>query len=312
MPTQTPIAPSIIVHGGAWAIPASQTVASREGVEAAASLGYDLLNSGASALDAVEAAVRALEDNPVFDAGVGSCLNSAGGVEMDAAIMTDSVEATIRFGAVAALSNACNPISVARAVMERTPHCLLVGEGADAFAKEVGAEGASVEELVTPAAVEEWQRFKRYSAAVNDLFNSGHDTVGAVVRDANGTLACATSTGGITYKRVGRVGDSPIIGAGLFCEDGVGACSTTGHGESILKVGLARTALLFMESRSPGQAAEVALAKMKKRTGGCGGIVLLDNNGEWSADFTTTKMAWAAVGKDGVLKSGIDREHLKL
>lgn len=224
--------------------------------------------------------------------------------------MTDG--SSIQLGAVAALSEARNPISVARAVMERTPHCLLVGEGADRFAREIGAKMATVAELVTPAAVEEWNRYDRYGSAVADLFNSGHDTVGAVARDDQGRLACATSTGGITFKRVGRVGDSPIVGAGLFCEDGVGACSTTGHGESILKAGLARTAVLLMDMQGlgPHQAAGMALAKMKKRTGGCGGIVMLDKNGEWAREFTTTRMAWAAVGKDGLLKSGVDRPDM--
>lgn len=304
---------SIIVHGGAWAIPDSQKAASRSGVEAAALAGQKVLLAGGSSLDAVEAAVRQLESDATFDAGHGSCLNAARGVEMDASIMTDTKAFGVQAGAVAAVSRARHPISLARAVMEHTPHVLLVGVGADRFAKEVDAEIVDgVEELVTREAVEEWERFERYGAAVEELFNRGagrgHDTVGAVARDGEGRLACATSTGGITFKRVGRVGDSPVVGAGLFCERGVGACSTTGHGESILKVGLARLAVLNMEflEMDVWRAVEKAVERMRGKTGGCGGVVMLDANGEWARAFSTERMAWACIAKDGVLRSGID------
>lgn len=307
-PTHT-TPPSIIVHGGAWSIPTSQTAPTLSGVRAAALAGTVVLQSGGSALDAVEAAVNLLETDPTFDAGRGSCLNAERGIEMDAGIMTADVN-SVHAGAVAAVSRVKHPVSLARLVMERTPHVLLVGAGADGFAKEVGAEVvAGVAELVTEEGVREWERFDQYGGVVEKLFNGGHDTVGAVARDGKGRLACATSTGGITYKKVGRVGDSPVIGAGYFCESGVGACSTTGHGESILKVGLARLAVMYAEM---GEAADVAveraLGRMREKTGGCGGVVMLDAEGEWARGFTTERMAWACVGKDGVLRSGIDRD----
>lgn len=301
--------PSIIVHGGAWAIPDSAKQACKRGVEAAAQAGHAVLLSGGSALDAVEAAVRVLEDNPAFDAGIGSCLTAAGNVEMDAAVMTDGAEGP-RSGAVAGVSGARHPISVARKVMEETPHCLLIGEGAERFLDEVGGERAEKRELITAAMFEEWERFDRYGSAVEELFNGGHDTVGAVARDASGRMAVGTSTGGITFKRMGRVGDSPIVGAGLVCEWGVGGVSTTGHGESILKVGLARlvTTLMEMKGMKGKEAVKESLERMRKRTGGCGGLILLDADGEYVRGFTTNRMAWAAIGKDGLLKSGVDRD----
>lgn len=302
--------PSIIVHGGAWAIPDHTKQACRRGVESAAQAAHAVLVSGGSALDAVETAIRILEDDAVFDAGVGSCLTAAGGVEMDAAVMTDGVEGP-ESGAVAGVSTTRHPISVARKVMEKTPHCLLVGAGAERFVEEIGGERAEKGELVTEGMAEEWERFDRYGSAVEELFNGGgHDTVGAIARDARGRMAVGTSTGGITYKRVGRVGDSPIVGAGLVCEWRVGGVSTTGHGESILKMGLARlvTALMEMRGMRGKEAVREALDRMRKRTGGCGGVILLDAEGEYVRDFTTNRMAWAAIGKDGVLKSGVDRD----
>ncbi|PXF45169.1 Isoaspartyl peptidase/L-asparaginase [Gracilariopsis chorda] len=298
--------PVIIVHGGAWAIPDADKNATEASVRRAASIGYELLKQSNSSLDAVEAAVRHLEDDPLFDAGTGSCLTEEGTVEMDAAIMHEPASG-LRSGAVAAISNTANPVSVARAVMEKTQHCLVVGRGADAFANHMGMAGATPQQLVTAEAQKEWKNLRRFGNAVQTLFN-GHDTVGAVAMDVYGNLACATSTGGITGKMLGRVGDSPLFGSGLFCDREAGACSTTGHGESIMQVCLARTALALVELRAmgPGQACKTALNKMKQRTGGCGGIILIDAKGNVSHAFTTKRMAWASVDRSGVLASGID------
>ena len=178
----------------------------------------------------------------------GSVLNAAGKVEMDALIMDGK---TLRSGSVAALSGVRNPVTLARRVMDSTPHCLLVGDGAQAFAVEQGIEIVPTESLVTEEAVKQYAEYKQqYKSVVGDLFNDpkGHDTVGAVAYDAAGNIACATSTGGITGKRVGRVGDSPLVGSGGFADNMAGGCSSTGHGESIIPVQLCARAVQSMET----------------------------------------------------------------
>eukprot|EP00178_Gracilaria_changii_P012905 TRINITY_DN3634_c0_g1_i1.p2 TRINITY_DN3634_c0_g1~~TRINITY_DN3634_c0_g1_i1.p2 ORF type:complete len:316 (-),score=47.13 TRINITY_DN3634_c0_g1_i1:363-1310(-) len=298
--------PVIIVHGGAWAIPDATAEATEASVRRAASIGHSLLTHSHSALDAVEAAVRHLEQDPLFDAGIGSCLTETGTVEMDAAVMFDAAKG-LRSGAVACVSNCIHPISVARGVMEQTPHCMLVGRGADAFSNHLGLGSATSEQLVSSEAMKEWKNLRRFGNAVHTLFN-GHDTVGAVAMDIHGNLASATSTGGITGKKLGRVGDSPIFGSGLFCDRDVGACSTTGHGESIMQVCLAKNALALVEWRnlSAEQACKSALQRMEQKTGGCGGIIMVDAKGNVSHACTTKRMAWASIDKSGALTSGID------
>ncbi|CAN8061669.1 unnamed protein product [Agarophyton chilense] len=288
--------PVIIVHGGAWAIPDATVEATEASVRRAASIGHALLTQSQSALDAVEAAVCHLEQDPLFDAGIGSCLTETGTVEMDAAVMYDDFPHGLRSGAVACLSNSIHPISVARGVMEQTQHCLLVGRGADTFSNHLGLGGASSEQLVSSDALKEWKNLRRFGNAVQALFN-GHDTVGAVAMDVHGNLASATSTGGITGKKLGRVGDSPIFGSGLFCDKSVGACSTTGHGESIMQVCLARNALALVELRnlSPEQACKNALQKMEQKTGGCGGIIMVDAKGNVSHACTTKRSSLGAI-----------------
>ena len=228
--------PTIAVHGGAWAIPDDLRQASLDGVGRATALGWEALTSNGSAVDAVEAAVRYLEEDPAFDAGRGAVLTSAGTVELDAVIMDGR---DLSAGAVASLGPVLNPVSVARAVMERSEHVLLCGAGADAFAREIGVEASSADDLVTAAAREEYEQMKTYPTTVETLFNAraqlGHDTVGAVAVDADGNVAAATSTGGITFKRPGRVGDSPILGSGCLADNATGCISTTGHGESLMR-----------------------------------------------------------------------------
>mmetsp|Transcript_37423 Transcript_37423/g.60593 ORF Transcript_37423/g.60593 Transcript_37423/m.60593 type:complete len:306 (-) Transcript_37423:88-1005(-) len=299
--------PAIIVHGGAWSIPDDAVTASVHGVEKAASVGYEALINGRTALDAVEAAVRNLEDDPIFDAGTGSVLNEDGVVELDSIIMNGK---TLSCGAVACVKNIKNPVSLARLVMEKTPHILLVGEGANKFAAQNGVDEVEPEELVTPAAVEEWKRFKQYSQTVDSLFNkSGQrpsDTVGCVAIDKDGNIACGTSTGGITAKRAGRVGDSPIVGCGAYADNAVGGVSTTGHGESIMKVTLARHVLYLMEERKlgPSEAAHAALDYMRTKVDGCGGVIVIDSKGNIGHAFSTKRMAWASYS-EGTLASGI-------
>lgn len=299
----TEIKPTILIHGGAWAIPDHLVKDSVDGAKDAAKAGYTVLRKETgSALDAVEAAVCCLEDNPAFDAGTGAVLNQAGEVELDAIIMEGK---ELRTGCVACVQNIKHPVNLARHVMEKTDHVMLVGQGANLFAKEMGIQEVPTSELVTPEAVRYWEEYSKYKVAVKDLFNNriianeGHDTVGAVAIDRHGNVACATSTGGITGKRVGRVGDSPIIGSGAYCDNTIGAVSTTGHGESIMKVMLARLVLQYIEQGlSTQNAAEKALQFMEKRVGGAGGVIAVNKEGEIGKHFTTERMVWAALCED--------------
>ncbi|XP_015218628.2 isoaspartyl peptidase/L-asparaginase isoform X2 [Lepisosteus oculatus] len=245
---QRKMKPVIVVHGGAWAIPDAMSGASVRGVKAAAWGGFSVLKQGGSCLDAVEQAVRVMEDDPVFDAGHGAVLNADCEVELDAIIMDGE---TLAAGAVSSIRNISNPVTLARSVMEKTDHVMLTDRGADRFANSLGMPRVSTEALVTEDERRKWEHYQKYAKGVKDLFNSqwvqGHDTVGAVALDCRGNVACATSTGGIRNKMVGRVGDSPIIGSGGYADNFSGAASCTGHGESIMKVTLARLILFHME-----------------------------------------------------------------
>jgi L-asparaginase / beta-aspartyl-peptidase len=246
-------------------------------------------------LDAVEAAVRVLEDDPVFDAGVGSVLNSVGKIEMDAFIMNG---ATLQSGAIASVNNVKNPITLARRVMDSTPHCMIVGEGANAFAEEQDLAIPDSNILLTEESRIAYEQFK-YEGAVDHFFNKpthGHDTVGAVAFDCNGDLACGTSTGGITGKRPGRVGDSPLIGCGGYADNASGACSSTGHGESIMAVLLCQRAILMADAgMTPNEATQAALKYMFARTKGRGGLIMIDKSGAVGHFGSTERMAWASA-----------------
>ncbi|CAG7835826.1 unnamed protein product [Allacma fusca] len=293
--------PVIVIHGGAWAIPDSLVASSLAGVQAAAQAGWKILSSGGSAVDAVEATIVVLENDPTFDAGTGSVLTTDGTVEMDAIIMEGE---NLNLGAVACLGNVKNPIRVARLVMEKTDHTLLVGQGALEFAKEIGVPTISTESLATPAGWAELERFKTYNKAVRGNFSerqgygklSGHDTVGCVALDKRGLLACGTSTGGITGKRCGRVGDSPLVGCGAYADKTAGAVSCTGHGESISKVCLARRILENCEQGIESEEAiQHGLSFMRRRVGNAGGAVCIDRKGNPGIGFNTARMAWAAI-----------------
>ena len=303
--------PTIAVHGGAWAIPDDLRQASLDGVGRATALGWEALTSTGSAVDAVEAAVRYLEEDPAFDAGRGAVLTSAGTVELDAVIMDGR---DLSAGAVASLGPVLNPVSVARAVMERSEHVLLCGAGADAFAREIGVEASSADDLVTAAAREEYEQMKTYPTTVETLFNAraqlGHDTVGAVAVDGEGNVAAATSTGGITFKRPGRVGDSPILGSGCLADNAAGCISTTGHGESLMRYTLASRCLASIErdGSAPDAALAAALAGMLDRLRGCGGAVCLDAAGAPGIAFSTERMAWGfRDASSGGVRHGVDR-----
>lgn len=290
---------AIIVHGGAWSIPENMVKDSISGTEEAVKIGWEILLKGGAALDAVEKAVNCMEENPVFDAGKGAALNERGNVELDAIIIDG---ATLNTGAVAGVKNIIHTVSLARIIMEKTEHVFVIGEGANLIAKENGFEEISEEELITESALNEWKQFK-FRGAVNTLYNV--DTVGAVALDSFGNIVAATSTGGITGKKIGRVGDSPIIGAGAYADSKIGGASATGHGESILKVMLSRNAIENLkQGLSPSEAAKLSLKDMKNRVDGHGGLILLDKLGNIGFHFTTEKMVWAYI-KNDKLVSGI-------
>jgi beta-aspartyl-peptidase (threonine type) len=288
--------PVIIVHGGAWDIPDRLVDANISGVENAVGKGWKVLNGKGSALDAVVAAVNALEDNPTFDAGIGSVLTEDGTVEMDALIMDG---ATLGAGSVAGLRDVRHPINLARLVMEKTPHVLMIGEGAQRLADKYKVERLTQDKLVTDEARHELAEWLKKKA------QKGHDTVGAVALDHKGNIAAATSTGGMTGKMVGRVGDVPIVGCGGYADNRVGGASATGHGESIIKVNLTKLVLNYAETGTPIQdATDKATAYMKNRVNGTGGVIALDAKGNIGHSFTTKRMVWATAA-NGKIASGI-------
>lgn len=284
--------PALIVHGGAWSIPDQLNEPHLTGVKRAIDLVYPLLAEGLSAFDAVEKAVNLLEEDPTFDAGRGSFLNSIGEIEMDAIIM-DGL--TMKFGAVGAVQNILHPVSVARLVMEKTEHALLVGSGAQRFAIEQGFEILEPVTLLTERELEFYQSIRNDPAFTTRKPFEPHPTgtVGAVALDCNGNLAAATSTGGTPRKLPGRVGDSPLPGCGTYADNETAAASATGWGESIMRVCLTKTACDLAGNMDAIGAAELALAQMKRRVDGLGGLILIDREGHYGFAYNTRKMAFA-------------------
>ncbi|HVX96565.1 MAG TPA: isoaspartyl peptidase/L-asparaginase [Polyangia bacterium] len=281
--------PAIVVHGGAGARPAQgpEADAARAGCESAAAAGHAILAAGGCAVDAVQRAVRALEDDERFNAGRGSCLTRAGTVEMDAAIM---IGAGLRAGAVGAVTGVRNPIDLARRVLDDGEHVLLVGAGALEFARETGVALTAPDHHVTEKARADLARELARRAPA-----SGGGTVGAVAVDAAGHVAAATSTGGMVGKRPGRVGDTPLPGAGTYADDEAGAASATGHGERIIQVALTKTAIELLRAGLPApEAAARALASLD-RVAGRAGLIVVDRHGGTAAVFNTASMAWAAL-----------------
>jgi len=284
---------AIAVHGGAGAVPRAALTAGREaayrkGLEAALDEGYAVLERGGSSLDAVSTAVRILEDDPLFNAGHGAALTRDGAAELDAAIMDGR---QMRAGAVASVRHVKNPVELARRVMEKSRHVLLVGAGAEEFALEENFTLVPNQYFRTAERLEQLEAEQR-GTRVSDLVPSTRGTVGAVARDAAGNLAAATSTGGMTNKRPGRVGDSPIIGAGTYAKNGVCAVSATGHGEYFIRAVAAHHVCAAVEYR--GLRLEAAVKEMLhqilRALGGDGGLIAVDRDGALVLDFSTDGM----------------------
>jgi L-asparaginase / beta-aspartyl-peptidase len=337
-----PVNPSLIVHGGAFAVADSAIEACKAGCREALAAGWKILSSGGSALDAVEAAVVSLEDNPEYDAGTGSHLNRDGHVSLDAIIMEGR---TLRSGAVAAVERIRNPIRLARKVMEASHHMLLAGAGAERFALDQGFALCRPEDLIIERERRAWKLCRRFGhqRQFHDpvfLFSSAYSqklaaasssagqpaprpqpgllqsgppsklqeggTVGAVAMDRDGRLFAATSTGGTCSKVPGRVGDSPMIGCGCYADVDAGGVSSTGWGEAIMKIVMAKTAVEMLRAGSAAQkAAEESIRLLSARTGGTGGIILLDRNGTPAFAFNTPHLVWGVASPDGSFRVGV-------
>jgi beta-aspartyl-peptidase (threonine type) len=296
-----PTNPVLVVHGGAWAIPDDMVDAHLNGVRNAAAAGWRVLERGGSALDAVEEAVVVLEDDETFDAGRGSFLNRDGKVQLDAFIMDG---ATLRGGGVGCVERLRNPVRAARKILSDSPHLYFVAEGAERFAAEHGIALCRNEDLIVPREVD---RLRAYQARAstgsdgNDLFAPvisddmlSHDTVGAIALDRDGNVAASTSTGGTLNKAPGRLGDSSLIGCGCYADNLSAAASTTGWGEPIMKLVLAKWAADRVESGSlPEWVAKEAMNYLQQRLNGHGGIILLDAEGRFGIAHNTPRMAWA-------------------
>ena len=301
---------AFVVHGGAGTIERDKMTLEREkeyrsGIERALKTGYNILQGGGSSLDAVESAIRTLEDDPHFNAGKGAVFTSAGVNELDAAIMDGK---TLKAGAVASVRRIKNPVSLARLVMEKSPHVMLDCAGAEAFAKEQGIELVDPKYFFTQ---ERWDALQKIQKAAKEGGGVGgkqfvitdqdqHGTVGAAALDQQGNLAAATSTGGTTNKWPGRIGDSPVIGAGTYANNATCAVSATGDGEYFIRavVGHEISSLIEYRGMSVQDAADAVIKKVGD-LGGTGGLIAVDRNGEVAMPFNTSGMYRGRVDPTG-------------
>ena len=300
----------LVIHGGAGTIERGSMTAEKEreyraGLERALTAGYEILKRGGSSLDATEAAVRVLEDDPRFNAGRGSVFTSAGTNEMDASIMDGK---TLKAGAVGSVKQIKNPIGLARLIMEKSPHVMLDCAGAEAFAKANGIELVDQKYFFTQ---ERWDALQKVKAAEKHHASGDgksfiitdqdrHGTVGAVALDQDGNLAAATSTGGTTNKMPGRIGDTPVIGAGTYANNQTCAVSCTGDGEYFIRVAAAHEVSALMQHRGIKlqEAAQTAL-DIVKQLGGTGGLIAIDKAGQIALPFNTNGMYRGYVDPKG-------------
>lgn len=312
----------LVIHGGAGTIErgrmtAEQEQAYRAKLKEALQVGYDVIKQHGSALDAVEKTVNVLEDSPLFNAGKGAVFTHDGKNELDAAVMDGK---TLSAGAVAGVTTLRNPISAARAVMEKSEHVLLAREGAEAFAKEVGLAIVDPSYFYTKERWDGLQRARQQDAAKKQVNKATErlgggiqdykfGTVGCVALDDQGNLAAGTSTGGMTNKKFGRIGDSPIIGAGTYANNASVAVSCTGWGEFYIRnvVAYDIAALMEYKNLSVKEAAETSLAKVEKG-GGNGGLIALDKDGNMAMPFNTSGMYRGAVTAEGVVEVEIYKD----
>ncbi len=290
-----------MVHGGAGALDnvKDEKIAVRylDSIRRILEHGRDVMELGGSALQAVEACASLLEDDPVFNAGCGSVLNEDGHVEMDAAIMDGQ---TLLAGAVAAVDGIANPIQLARRVMTESEHVMLIAEGAMRFADHCGVPRVPSNYFFTKERIEQLElaRLKHKIMLDHDEAEDGinedqkYGTIGAIARDPQGNLAAATSTGGIVNKRQGRVGDSPIVGAGVYADNETCAVSATGYGEEFMRTVISKTIADFVDMKGMDavEATEAGIEYLKRKVNGRGGVIVIDHKGNCSSGFTTKKM----------------------
>lgn len=297
---------TLVIHGGAGTILKENMTpelenAYNEKLTEALKVGYELLENGGTSLDAVTETIKVLEDSPLFNAGKGAVFTSEGRNELDASIMDGK---TMMAGAVASITTVKNPILAARAVMENTEHVMLVGKGAEEFAESQNLEIVDNEYFKTEKRWEQIQKIKSEEENKGSIkstnFDEKHGTVGAVALDQYGNLAAGTSTGGMTNKKFGRVGDSPIIGAGTYANNQSCAVSATGHGEFFIRYTVARdiAALMEYQSLSLEDAAEKVILEKLVELGGSGGIIAVDAQGNFAMPFNTAGM-YRGVAQDG-------------
>ncbi len=305
----------LAVHGGAGVIERGSMTPEREvryrtALEDALRAGYAVIQNGGSALDAVTATITPLEDSPLFNAGKGAVFTNEGTVELDASIMDG---ATLNAGAVAGVKTVKNPVLLARRVMEASPHVLLTGKGAETFADEQGFEAVENDYFYTEhrreALRQAQERERSTSGALPEAWQMT-GTVGAVARDRDGHLAAATSTGGMTNKRWGRVGDSPIIGAGTYADDATCAVSATGHGEYFIRLAIAHDIAARMRhgGTSLAESADDVIHGRLTDLGGTGGVIAIDKDGHVAMPFNTPGMFRGTIDADGNVTVEIYRE----
>ena len=300
---------SLMVHGGAGALDnvKDDKTAFRylDSIRRTLEHGRDVMELGGSALQAVEACASLLEDDPVFNAGCGSVLNENGKVEMDAAIMDGR---DLSAGAVAAVDNIANPVQLARLVMTESEHVMLIAEGAMRFADHCGMARVPEDYFYTTDRVEQLRQARLQHKIMLDHDDSGGDTedqkygtIGAIARDPQGNLAAATSTGGIVNKRLGRVGDSPIIGAGVYADNETCAVSATGFGEDFMRAVIAKTIsdFIYMQGMDARQATAAGIEYLVRKVKGRGGVIVIDSEGNCSSGFTTKKMIHGWIERGG-------------